>query len=252
MKIIRVELEKNKLLSIPEDECIFFIVLGHVANELNAFTKMLYWSANTPANNEIEDHGRNTMELLLIRVLAGKLSEAWKLFKKSFFGKALSRGYESKLDPKAADDLQSLKKYFGSRNAVDQIRNRFAFHYSPEEVRAILPDVDENFILYLERGPEPNNLFYFSESLMTQALLTLLKNNDDQYSIDILAKELLNVSLWFLQVSDGLMAAITNKNGKELLVAEPEEVHFENIKAIQDITLPWFTDTSSAINASNR
>jgi hypothetical protein len=249
MKVIRVQIEKDKLLSIPDVESTFFLALGHVANEINAITKMLYWAANTPAENDAEDHGRFTMMLLLILVLAGKLNESWELFNKSFFGTGLSRDYEPELDRKAATALQSLKSYFGSRNAANQIRNKFAFHYSPKDVGVVLPDIDEPLILYMDRESMPNNLFYFAETLLAQALLQFLEENVAKTSFDDLVKDFFDVSFWFNKVSDDLMDAIIRKSGEEFRVAGPEEVHFKALHDFSDIILPWFTDTSDAVDA---
>jgi len=248
MKVIRVEIGKNELLSIPELDYTFFLALGHVSNEINAITKMMYWAANTPIHNEAEDHGRFSTTLFLTRLLAGQLNEAWEFLQKSFFGTALSREYEPLLDGESANDLKSLKRYFSSRNTCNQIRNHLAFHYSADEIKGTLPNVDDKLLIYLERESVPNNLFYSSEILIAHALLQLLKHDGHEPTFDSIVEELFDVALWFAHVSDGLMEAIIKKNGKELRTTQPEEVHFDEIQPFQNIIIPWFTDATDVID----
>jgi len=64
MKIVSVELSKPKLLGMLDGERSFFFGLGHIANEINAVTKVLYWAAGAPGRNDAETHGRLTFLLL--------------------------------------------------------------------------------------------------------------------------------------------------------------------------------------------
>ena len=251
MKVIRVELGKGQLLAMPEPERAFFLTLGHILNELNALTRMMYWAAGTPAKeNSPEDHGRFAVVLLLVRLLAGKLNEAWEFFQRSFFGAGLSKRYEPQLDDMAESALGLLKRYFGSRNHVHVIRNDFAFHYSPQEISAVLPKVEDRLPVYLEREVVPNNLFYSSEMLLAQALLEAIMDENDTDPYDSLVKELFDVSAWFAQASDGLLEAILMNHG-ELRISGPEEVQFEALENFQDVTIPWFTDTSHVRSGDN-
>ena len=150
MKVIDIKLDKDKLLQLPELERTLYLALGHAANENNALAKMLYWSSNAPARNEAEDRGRFTLQLLFMRLLAGKLNESWGLLNQKYFGTGLSRTYDPKLDDVARQSFKSLKSYFGRENACYKIRNQFAFHYSPEEVTAVLPSINDELHAYLE------------------------------------------------------------------------------------------------------
>lgn len=248
MKVIDIQLDKNKLLLLPEDERTLYFSLGHSANEINAFAKMLYWASNGLARNEAEQRGREMLELLFIRLLAGKLNESWLLLERKYFGAALSKKYDPKFDDVAKNDLQQLRRYFGTENACNKIRNNFAFHYSPEELAAMLPEVSDELHVYLERDAAPNNLFAFSETLMSQALLTLLKSLDEHKSLDNLVGELFDVGVWFIRVADAIMFAIGDESGLELRLQNPVEVEFEKLPAFQSVALSWFSDTSDSIN----
>jgi len=249
MKVINIQLQRDKLLSIPQDERRFFVSIGHSANEINAITKLMYWASITSINSQAEDHGRFTILLLLIRLLAGKLWESWVLYKSKFFGTAISRYYEPMLEGEPANALNSLKRYFGSRNAANLIRNHFGFHYSPDDVDRVLPEVDELLDLYLEREAAPNNLFFFSEALVGKALLVMLEEEGKQTSMEDLVDELFEVSAWFALASDGLMVAIIDRHGEELRARDPEEVQFDDLLDFRSIQLPWFTETAGVVDS---
>ena len=244
MRIIDVQLNKDRLLAISDKERTLFLAFGHVANELNALTKMLYWSGSAPIRNDAEARGQNTISLFLIRLLAGKLNESWELVRTNFFGNALSRTYAPKLDDKGLKALESLKQYFSKNNVVHEIRNNFAFHYSPAETAAVLSDVDEELHVYMQKDIVPNNLFAFSEAVLAKALLVLLKKMGMSNSLEDLLGELLEIAARFAELIDSIMFAIINQHGKELRMGSPQDVHFDQLQDFQSVTLPWFTDTS--------
>lgn len=247
MKVIDVQFDQSKLLLLPEDERTLYFSLGHAANEVNALTKLLYWASNGLARNEAEQHGCEALELLFIQLLAGKLNESYNLLNKKYSGVGLSKKYDSKLDDAAKESLQRLKRYFGPENACNKIRNNFAFHYCPNELAATLPTLTDELHAYLQRDAAPNNLFAFSETLLSQALLELIRSIGDYDSIDKLVRELFNVGFWFIQVSGALMFAIGDVNGFELRLKDPVEVQFEELPLFQSLAISWFSDTSDLV-----
>ena len=251
MKVIDIKLDKDKLLQLPGLERTLYLALGHAANENNALAKMLYWSSNAPARNDAENRARFTLELLFIRLLAGKLNESWGLLERKYFGTRLSRTYDSKLDDAAKQALTSLRSYFGKENACNKIRNQFAFHYSPEEVAAVLPGIDDELHAYLERDAAPNNLFAFSETLLAEALIALLRQLRANASLEDLVGELFDVAAWFAQVADALMFTISDVSGIDLRSDQPMEVVFESLPDLRSVALSWFADTSDAIHSAS-
>ncbi len=247
MKVIKVELDKDRILSMPELEHTFFLALGHVANEINATTKMMYWAANAPNKKDVDQHGNFTLTLYLTRILAGQLNEAWEFFQKSFFGSTLSRDYEPRLDKENSEKLQKIKRYFSSTNHCNQIRNHFAFHFSASDIKGTLPTVDDDLLIYLERESAPNNLFYCSEVILAHALLKLLYGDTNFAHFDRLVEELFDIALHFVQVSDGLMEAIIVQNDIEMRANNPEVVKFVGLEPFEKISIPWFSDTTQTL-----
>ncbi len=243
MRITRIKLDKEKLLEIPETERIFFIALGHSINEVNAIAKMLYWAANAPESCEVEEHGKFSLLLLFITILSGKLNESWELLKKHFFGTGLSKVLEPQLEGEFLESLDKLKKFFGSKNSINTIRNQFAFHYSPEEMNRELPEIDDDLFIYLEPDRAPNNLYYFAELISANALLSVIEKLDPHDTYKELVDELFDVSVWFAILAEGLMVSIIDLYYEDSREGVFEEIEIEDLQHISNMYIPWFSET---------
>jgi hypothetical protein len=120
-----------------------------------------------------------------------------------------------------------------------------AFHYSPKELDEALHEINEPLIAYLDNSSAPNNLFYYSEMLVTQSIVTLLKLDKTKSPLDPLIGELFGISACFVTAADGLMEAIIQKHGKELRSKEPELITIKDLPDFNILAIPWFSDTSS-------
>ncbi len=247
MELTKVRLDRDKLLALSEDEYTFFVALGHHSNEVNAITKLIYWSADNEDGGGPEGDGRHTILQILLRLLAGKLHEGWRLFEKAFFGPGLSKTYDPKLDTESSQALGELKRYFGAKNAAEVIRNGFAFHHSPSQVAAVLPTVSDPLLLYMDGKSAPNTFFYFSEVLMDQAIINALDDEGIQRDFEELVSEFFKVSLWFAQAADGVMNAIIEESGQELRAEDPEQVVIVDPPEFGEIAIPWFADVTRTV-----
>lgn len=249
MKVIRVELDKNKLLALPQSEATFFLSLGHVCNEINAVTKLLFWSSNYKTEGEAEEHGQFALSLYLTRVLAGHLYEAWEFLRKDYFSASdssttpIAKVYAPLLDPEATADMDVLKSYFDqANNLCRQVRNRIAFHFSATDITGLLPLVQEKLIAYMEREVAPNNLFHYSELLVAEALEQIMVEASRTLTYGALYDELFRVAARFVRVSDGLMEALVKKHDLRVDGVQPQEVKFQNIRPFSSIDIPWFSN----------
>jgi hypothetical protein len=136
MKIHRIKIPGATLFKIPEDDRLFFLGFGHLINELNTLHKLLLWSLEAPATHEIESSAHFSQQLLLSRVLCGKLCEG----KKFVQGKGAS--YAQVVPLEAQQALSNLKKYFSQKNLICNVRNKFSFHYDPKTWRSAIDAID--------------------------------------------------------------------------------------------------------------
>ena len=75
MKLMKVQISKDKLISIPEKELELLIQLTNFYNDVNILQKMMYVSGNSreiAAQNEIVGRSLSSQGLFFMRIQAGK------------------------------------------------------------------------------------------------------------------------------------------------------------------------------------
>ena len=113
MQIFKLELTKRRLAAMPAEERRALLLLGHAANEINVFQKLMMMVRMEEAHS-IVTRCENGQILILMRVLIGKLHEAWELFKQRMQADAQPRTkYVDKLSPDGRALLDRLNKHFG-------------------------------------------------------------------------------------------------------------------------------------------
>jgi hypothetical protein len=173
--------------------------MGNLLNDLNILQKLIFISGKH-TEDKLERRGRNLQALLLVRIHAGKLWEAWKLLKRDFFGAKLSQQYESRLDPLAKNGLSELKKYFSRKNLIFTVRNDFAFHYSSadsieKQVDATRKEETFELLLAEEHG---NCLYSMSDVVLNFSLLNAVDPSDPQRAIEKILDEVCTITKHFL------------------------------------------------------
>jgi hypothetical protein len=84
MKIYRVRLTKEKLAAMPEAERSLLLLLGHATNGISVLSKLILMARKDEPTSKLIDHVESGQIFILMRVLIGKLHEAWRLFEKRF------------------------------------------------------------------------------------------------------------------------------------------------------------------------
>jgi hypothetical protein len=184
---------------------------------------------------------------MLIKLLSGKLKEGYDLLTRKFFGTKLSLEYEQSLPEECKEILARLKRYFSKHNAISHVRNNYAFHYTPDELNAALPNTPEDLVLYFEVGRQENTLNYFAEAITNRALLQSLGYRDDHEAFDQLVTESTEVAGWILQISSYLMGSFILRHKSGIMEGGIAEVSFDKkLPSSNNIRIPWFTDNSAS------
>jgi hypothetical protein len=187
-----------------------------------------------------------------MRVLIGKLHEAWELFKaRAQSNKNVSEKYLKKLDDEAAAALKTLNEYFGKKNAVTEIRNKVAFHYKDkddliEENFQRLPET-EPWEFYLSKT-HGNTFYYASEMVATGSALSLAGKIDEREQANLagdikafseLSRAVLEVSKNITTLFSWLISDIVTA-----YVPEPEVKieKFDDGPKLSEFALPYFFD----------
>ncbi|HEX8398352.1 MAG TPA: hypothetical protein VF644_13050 [Pyrinomonadaceae bacterium] len=194
MKITTLEISKVEFDKIDESERIFYIIIGHLSNEITTLEKLLFLSITFSDTNKTLGSINASQSLLIARLIAGKVSEGWELLQKAFFASKVSKVVEPDLSVEGRNALAELKRYFGKENLIRKLRNEFSFHYSPENVRKQLPsvkDIEELEICVTEKD-EP--FFVYSEELITKAILEEIDKSDYEKALDKLFAEIMKIT----------------------------------------------------------
>jgi hypothetical protein len=168
-KIHRVNLTKTKLAAMPEAERSILLLLGHASNEINVLSKLILMMRKDEPAIKLIDHVEAGQVFVIMRVLIGKLHEAWRLFHTRFQANwPLAEKYVPKLPPEAAAALTELNKHFGKGSPLTRIRSAVSFHYRDDDNLAEasfqrLPET-EPWEFYLSRTV--GNSFYFASELV--------------------------------------------------------------------------------------
>jgi hypothetical protein len=244
MKLTKLQISKNELLSIPEEELELFIQLTNFYNDVNILQKLMAISGisrEKANNNKIVKMSLSSQALFFMRIQAGKLYEGWKMLGEHFFNnKTFSEGYHKKGSSQSKENLSKLKKYFGKNNLIENVRNTYTFHYSKESsknmVKQIInaPDL-ESFEMYL--SGEYGNCFYsIAHDLLNTSILEDIDSDDQAKAMKKYFQEIMDVTKWFLNFSQDCILVIS----KKYLQMKPEEVQIPEPPSLDDITLPFF------------
>jgi hypothetical protein len=215
MKIRRINLPAPALTKLPAPERNLFFLVGHINNEISSLWKIFSWclaEARLPEVAEVELNAANAQGMMYARILAGKLLEAWGALGKSWFASKLGVELSKALHPTAADSLEKLKSYFGSKNLIFAVRNSFAFHYDAGALgehweRAAAEPVFE-LIIGMNRG---NSFHQAAELVANVAVFHTIAPGDAQAGMAAFFQELDYVSEQFRNFCEGVTRAILER-----------------------------------------
>ena len=260
MEVHRVNLTKPRLAAMPAAERSVLFLLGHASNEINVLSKLILMARKQPHPIQFVDHVEAGQTFILMRLLIGKLHEAWEFFKRRLQADAQIRSRY--LLGILVRTLPCPKCLFSSFKASPadplRIRNKISFHYSDED------DLTEANFQRLP-GMEPwefylcrtiGNSFYFASELVVQGeVIDFLKSHRDS----AMASELSMDTQAFAGLCDTVVLVsgqITNLFGELIasLVAtsigddiEAVVVDVPDCPKISSFDLPYFFDENDMI-----
>ena len=242
MKIYEIPISKQQFESIPTTERLFFIQMGHLANELSTLNRLLLFVSNRTGTSELERRARNSQALLLVRLCSGKLFEGWQTLQRDYFGSQLSKKYDGLLDESGRNSLAEIKRYFSKDNLIKDIRNNFAFHYSSDDLKNQLQCTKDMGTLYMYLGYAHGNSFYsFADVLVGSAMLNKVQRADPQEAMDTIFADPINAIKWFLEFIGSCMIILADKYlGATLDALGTNTVEVSNAKKWEDVQVPFF------------
>jgi hypothetical protein len=222
----------------------FFLLAGHIQNELNSLHKVFAWCLHsTPSvgSSEIEKLADGVQAQIYARLLAGKLLEAWATLGSAYFGAKISQRLESKLHPHSQEALKKIKAYFSRPNTIYRVRNSFAFHYSSEEFDAHWSEPAEEpaFELVLG-GTVGNNLALASELVVNTALLKSINPDDQAVALQVFFEEVQSLAENFTVFIEGVILAILEEASGAQLSDQGQDEEIVPRQRFEDVAIPHF------------
>lgn len=247
IELHRIEVTKSQLDSIPAPERRLLILVAHAANEINTLSKLFHFAASA-ADDGITGHAERTQALVLGRLLTGKIYEFWKLLQVGYFGSQLSREYQPLLDSESLDAVENLKRYFGRDNLIALVRNKFAFHYSADQIDAGYSALVEgdSLDIYLAKH-NGNTLFAFAETITGRAMLEGIHPGDHDAAFGALIEDTSRAVGFITEVAGGLMDVCIKRNfGKNLYDFGVEVIEVDGVPDSQRVAIPFFIEIVDA------
>jgi hypothetical protein len=248
MQLHRIAVPRDILLGMPENERNFLIATGHLLNELNVLNKIFYRCSQYATDDRVIGKAQTTQALCMAKILAGKLAVGWEMLRNFYFNTQLSREYGPLLSPEASEARRELGKYFGrSINVISAIRNRYAFHYDPEQFSGALaaPSEEDGWEMFLteESG---NSLYFFSEVVIGRGLLEYINPASQKEAIETLIDDITSIGGLFITFLTGCLIVIGERylfDDKWLLPIE--SVYIDDPPGLDDIRIPFFVSVPS-------
>lgn len=245
MAIYRIELNKEILLGIPEDERNLFLAIAHLQNEIGFSINSVAWSKYVGIEDENEMEGQLALNFFYLKILAGKLHEGWQLLNRYLFSnKKLSLYFNQKSKQDGVESLKRLKKYFSKANAVSNIRNELSFHYNPTELSKHLETKEDKLSLFLSDENLSNTIYYFAEILSSWAVLSKVSNSHNKNPLGIIIEELMAVATDFSILNMNFMEMIIDKYKPDIWKNVEKEIKINGLRHFKDVRIPAFVDTS--------
>lgn len=169
-------LTADKLSAMPSADRALMIWCGHIHNELMTLFGLYRAVANTTHSCAIEREAKTTQELVVVKLIAGKLLEAWELLRTGFSGTCLSKKYVPMFDDISGTSFKNITRYFGSGSSLQTLRNSYAFHYTFNEL-INFPDgwdsAPDELTFYVGSVPA-HTLFFISEAITNRSMFLQL------------------------------------------------------------------------------
>jgi hypothetical protein len=191
-QISEVTFLKASFESLSAFEQSLFVAFGLASNELGFLIRLATISGHQTHPGRMHDAFQFSQQMAILKLLAGKIFECWKLVRMRYFGPGLSHTYDKLIHSRTKSDLKQIKRYFDSPlNIIGLFRNEAAFHYSRGEVHKALNDLagERSCLVYLAGSKHYLELYHCAELAMAGHLLGQV-NKDQRKAMRIAQQDI--------------------------------------------------------------
>lgn len=235
---------KADLEAVPAAERTFFLMATSVANDTQALNKTLAIILQTAeGNHRIINQGNSAYGFLILRLIAGRLNEAWKVVRKN--KDMIEKHYEGDLSSEAREGLKALFAYFDHPkpgSLIWRVRDVAAFHHDERHVAAAFAslDVDDDLGDYLHERVG-NTLFYTTEVLQYETLRNLAGTADTAEAIKQLIDDTRDQTTNFNSFIYGFTLVFAERYLSHSLARLPDEFDEFDVPVLSNLQLPYFS-----------
>lgn len=235
---------KADLEVVPADERTFFLMATSIANDAQALNKTLAIILQTvEGSHRIINQGNSAYAFLILRMVAGRLNEAWKVVRKA--KTMIDSRYGDDLTDQARDGLKALFAYFDHPkpgSLIWRVRDGAAFHHDEKHVAAAFDslDIDDDLGDYLHERVG-NTLFYTTEVLQYETLKNLAGTANTSDAIEQLINDTRDQTTNFNDFIYGFTLVFAERYLSHALARLPGEFDDLEVPILTDLRLPYFS-----------
>lgn len=238
---------------MPENERVLVVVLGHIANEINVLQRLIMMAHDLDDNpGPAETQGRTAQTMCLMRLLVGKLYEAYRTIKTHYLDAGLHQQIERCLDKNTIDALREFVEYFSQpKNNLNVLRNKISFHNDWEFSRQNLRSIPDDAALFIYTDETAGNtLFQFADICAAFIMSNYAKPGDFTTGLDEVTNEAVRLAGRIICFSSACLGVMISRR----VTLTEEEVELRSAPKLGDVRIPFFMVPvrPSAAAASNR
>jgi hypothetical protein len=244
----RIHLTKADLDRIPGDERFFYLMAGHLGNDVNILGKLVMVAFNTAYQDGLilkdEPHGQAGLAqwFLLQKFLAGRLHEAFRLMNSHYFAKGLHTKYEPMMAERPRKSREQFSAYFAQKaNIISRVRQKFAFHFERQDIEELYSNLEGEYAFVTYVGEHlGHNLFFGSEMLSLSAMAALANAPTPLQGMEKIYSDTLEVSSWPGYFVVGFMRVIVQQYIRPVRPEQIENMTIDMQGLLDQYTLPFF------------
>lgn len=237
---------KADLDLVPEADRFFFLMATGLANDMQMLSKTLavILDNDKPDCPKIVNQANSAFAMLILRMLAGRLNEGWKLLSSN--SKMLKVDYEPKMKASTRNTLTALRSYFnpkGKRSLISKVRDHVAFHSLRETVEAAYASLPATNDLGDYLHPRIGNTLYFtSEILHYEALRNLAGASDYAEGLRMVLKDVQQQTSNFNSVIYGFALIFCERFLTHSLKKLADNTETIEVCAFEELKLSFFSE----------
>jgi len=244
-RVERVTINKDDFSELPVAVQSFFMLAGHIANEPMVFERLALLIIKDEEEVMVEQ-ARAAWFVILVKVVAGKLEEAWQATNKSFFNAQVSRIDWVRNASVIQDPLAGMKAYFSGKNVIHFLRNQASFHYTAPDTAQQLSEYEQDDELELFLSDSTTNTLYLvSEAMILTEFLAYCETDDYRAAFHELMGEVLACTRDVRRFMNGFISTTLDHLGDVTgtSITHHGGIYVDDEPTIDDFKLPIFITT---------